>query len=75
MFGAGSLRVHLTMRRPRAVTTTLLLMCVSVSVWVCKLMRLLVSYIRACVLLYLYINMCTGVCAYVCLNLGSISEQ
>jgi len=32
MFGAGSLRVHLTMRRPRAVTTTLLLTCVSASV-------------------------------------------
>lgn len=33
MFGVGSLQVHLTMRRPRAVTTTLLLICVSVSAW------------------------------------------
>lgn len=33
MFGAGSLQVHLTMRRPRAVTTTLLLIRVSASAW------------------------------------------
>lgn len=33
MFGAGSLQVHLTMRRPRAVTTTVFLIRVSVSAW------------------------------------------
>lgn len=54
MFGAGSLQVHLTMRRPRAVTTTLLLMCVSVSV--CG-SSTACEYIHACVFLYLYINM------------------
>lgn len=64
MFGAGSLQVHLTMRRPRAVTTTLLLMCMSVKV--CDITAC--EHIHVCAFHYLYINICIEARAYVCLN-------
>lgn len=85
MFGAGSLRVHLTMRRPRAATSALLLMCESVSVSMRVVCACVCTHASSCnyleyictctVSLYLHINMCMGLCAYVCLNWGSISEQ
>lgn len=67
MFGAGSLRVHLTMRRPRAVTTILLLMCVSECVGLCERAHATAcEHICARVFLHLCITLCTWECVHMC---------